>query len=130
MSDQAKVMIAIIAAVCIMFCAVMFSDAQPLTASWYSVESCLKESGQFTMANGKEFKDEDFTCASWDYDFGTRLRITNALSGKAVIAVVSDRGPNKRLYARGRVIDLSKMAFAEIADLRKGVIEITIKELI
>ena len=101
--------------------------AENLTASYYTVKSCLKESGQFTMSNGKELKDEAFTCASWDYPFKTVLLITNENNGKSVYVVVSDRGPNRTLYRKGRKIDLSKAAFQKISSLRQGIIPIKIK---
>jgi len=102
---------------------------EPLTASWYSEASCLAESGQCIMANGQPLDDSALTCASWDYRFGTSLKITNIDNGKSVIVTVTDRGPAKRLYKRGRVIDLSKQAFLNIADLKKGIINIKIEEL-
>jgi len=37
---------------------------------------------------------------------------------------VNDRGPRKQL---GRKIDLSKAAFKKIADLRRGVIKVTLQ---
>ena len=79
------------------------------------------------MANGKKLKDEELTCASWDYDFGTTLEITNAENHKRVRVTVTDRGPNKALYKKGRVIDLSKGAFSRIAPLKQGVIPIKIE---
>lgn len=99
------------------------------TASWYSRESCIKESGQCVMANGKELDDEAFTCASWDYAFRTQLRIRNTENNRYVICRVTDRGPSKRLYRKGRTIDLSKVAFRAIADLQQGIIEVQIKEV-
>lgn len=97
------------------------------TASWYSIESCIKESGQYTMANGKELNDELLTCASWDYAFGTKLHITNIRNGKSCVVRVSDRGPARRLYRMGRIIDLSKRAFSELALLEQGIIEVNVK---
>lgn len=101
-------------------------QAETLTASWYSVESCRREGTSGIMSNGKELKNEDMVCASWDYPFQTILRITNITNGRSVEVVVSDRGPAKRLYKKGRVIDLSKGAFAKIANLKQGVIPIKI----
>ena len=103
------------------------------TASWYSVESCKRE-GTWQkygglMANEEKFKNEEKTCASWDYEFGTKLIVTNLQNNKSTIVVVSDRGPNKKLYKKGRIIDLSKRAFSEIADSKQGVIEVEIKEI-
>ena len=71
--------------------------------------------------------DEEFTCASWDYNFGDHLYITNADNKKSVIVKVTSRGPARWLYRKGRQIDLSKRAFAEIADLEQGIIPVEIK---
>ena len=102
-----------------------------ITASWYSIKSTKKE-GTFQkykgrMANGELFNEDHFVCASWDYDFETNLRITNLKNGKSIVVRVADRGPNKELYKRGRIIDLSRYAFSTIADLSEGVISITVK---
>lgn len=103
-------------------------NAYGQTASWYSYESCVAEgtSGRYT-ASGERFNHQDLTCASWDYKFGTQVKVTNLKNGKSVIARVNDRGPAKRLYKKGRVIDLSKASFARIADLREGVIPVKIE---
>ena len=96
-------------------------------ASWYSKASCQKEgtSGVKT-ASGKVFDENADTCASWFYPFGTKLRVT--YKNKSVIVVVTDRGPSKKLVAKGRIIDLSKGAFEKLAPLSKGVIQVTIEE--
>jgi len=98
-------------------------------ASWYSEESCRREGTSGIMANGKEFKDENFTCASWDYPFGTLLRVTNTENGKEIYCEVTDRGPSKRLYRQGRTLDLSKSAFNRIASLEQGVIKVKVVEI-
>ena len=98
-----------------------------LTASWYSVESCKREGTSGIMANGRKLNDEKFTCASWDYPFGTILKITNLRSGKCVLAVVTDRGPSKKLYRKGRILDLSKSAFSQIANLKQGLVPVKIE---
>lgn len=98
-------------------------------ASYYTVESCLLESGQYQMANGRMLNDKEFTCASWDYPFGTRLEITNTQTHRKVISVVTDRGPAKSLYRKGRKIDLSKASFEAIADLKDGIIEVEIRKI-
>lgn len=96
-------------------------------ASWYSVDSCLKESGQYVMANGERLRDDVYTCASWDYPFGSVLRVTNLATRKYIMVKVTDRGPARRLYKKGRIIDLSKRAFSEIADLKQGLIQVEVK---
>jgi len=102
-------------------------------ASWYSVESCKRE-GTWAkygglMANGRIFDDTKLTCAMWGVPFGSRFRVTNVSNGRSVIVEVTDRGPAKRLVKKGRIIDLSKGAFAEIANLRQGIIQVKIEEV-
>ena len=99
-------------------------------ASWYSVESCLREGTSGIMANGEVLNDERKTCASWDYPFGTKLQVTNLHNGRSVVVLVTDRGPAKRLYKKGRTIDLSKRAFSELASLKQGIIEVKVKEIL
>jgi len=81
------------------------------------------------MANGKQFSDNNKTAASWDYSFGTKLKVTCIRTGRSTIVEVTDRGPSKKLYKKGRVIDLSKSAFASIAPLEWGIIEVKIEEV-
>lgn len=93
-------------------------------ASWYSNK---EHSPRSLMANGEVFDDGQFTCASWDYRFGTRLLISNRNTGAKVVVEVTDRGPAKRLYRMGRIIDLSKAAFARIAPLKQGLAKVQIE---
>jgi len=96
-------------------------------ASYYTVESCMKESGQAIMANGKELKDDMLITASWDFPFGTLLRITNLANNKSVIVTVSDRGPNRRLYRKGRKIDLSYEAMRRLDGIKRGLIQVEVE---
>lgn len=107
-------------------CAFLLSQvawAASFTASWYST----KDSFQL-MANGQPLKDNNLTAASWDYPLGTRVRVTNLNNDRTVIVTITDRGPAKRLYNKGRVIDLSMGAFRAIASLRDGVIPVNIQK--
>jgi len=81
-------------------------------------------------ASGKELDDEDYTCAIWDYKFGTVLKVTNLETGASVQVTVTDRGPSKKLYKeKNRIIDLSKRAFSTIASLSQGVTKVQIAEV-
>ena len=114
-------------ALCSFFC--YTAHAEVTEASYYTRASCIKESGQAVMANGKELDDGLCTAASWDYKFGKVLLVTNVENGKAVRVVCTDRGPAKRLYRLGRKLDLSKKAFSSIADIKQGIIKVNIKEV-
>ena len=91
------------------------------TASYYSYE-CAK----LPMANGRPFDPEKRTCASWFYGFGTVLSVRSLDTGHITYVVVTDRGPNKRLVKKGRVIDLSRRAFEDICDLEKGLTRVIV----
>lgn len=53
---------------------------------------------------------------------GTEVRVTNVANGKTVAVVINDRGP----YVDGRIIDLSDDAFARLAPLGVGTINVRI----
>ena len=97
------------------------------TASWYSRHSVLKEGNSGITASGEVFDDKAYTCAVWGEKFGETLEVTNLTNGLSVKVRVTDRGPAKRLVKKGRIIDLSKRAFAEIADLKQGVIPVRVE---
>ena len=103
---------------------------QPQTASWYSIKSCLAEGSSGIMANGRRLRDEGvYTAAMWDQPFGSRVLVRNLANGREVICTITDRGPAKRLVRKGRIIDLNRAAFAAIADLRKGVINVKVTRI-
>ena len=103
--------------------------AEITTASYYTRASCLREGTSGIMANGKELNDEKLTCASWVYRFGTVLMVTNLANGRTVKVTVTDRGPSKRLYRMGRVIDLSKRAMRELDGIKRGVIQVRVEKI-
>jgi len=90
-------------------------------ASWYS----QSDPGiLLTTANMERFDDSELTCAVWDMPFNTILKVTNLENSKTVIVRVNDRGPAKRL---NRPIDLTKEAFSRIADLDKGLADVSVE---
>ncbi|MBU1864285.1 MAG: septal ring lytic transglycosylase RlpA family protein [Candidatus Omnitrophica bacterium] len=96
-------------------------------ASWYSTKSTLAEGNPgYTTASGESFKDEGLTCAMRSRDFGKYYKVTNLANNKSVIVKHTDFGPNEKLYKKGRIVDLSKGAFAKIADLDEGLVKVKI----
>jgi rare lipoprotein A len=90
-------------------------------ASWYS----QNDPGiLLTTANMERFDDSQLTCAVWDIAFNTILKVTNLENGKSVLVRVNDRGPARRL---NRPIDLTKEAFSRIADLEKGLADVSVE---
>lgn len=100
---------------------VVITPAITGVASWYSENDpgVLK-----TTANMEIFDDSQLTCAMWEIPFGTKIKVTNLKNNKSVIVRVNDRGPAKRLVKEGRVIDLTKEAFAQLSALKDGLIPI------
>jgi rare lipoprotein A len=90
-------------------------------ASWYSQDD---PGILLTTANMERFDDSQLTCAIWDLPFNTILKVTNLENGKSVIVRVNDRGPARRL---NRTIDLTKTAFSKIADLDKGLADVSVE---
>ena len=89
-------------------------------ASWYGE----KHRG-LLMANGQRFDPDKCTAASWFYDLGTKVVVTH--EDRTVIVEITDRGPAKSLLKKGRIIDLSRAAFAKLADLDLGIIDVTVR---
>ncbi|MBI5150349.1 MAG: septal ring lytic transglycosylase RlpA family protein [Candidatus Omnitrophica bacterium] len=95
-------------------------------ASWYSRYS---PGINKRTANNEIFNDQALTAAMWDVPFNQLVKVTNLDNGKSVVVRVNDRGPHKRFVRRGRVIDLSRQAFLQIAPPRKGLINVQIELL-
>lgn len=56
---------------------------------------------------------------------GSYAKVTNKGNGKTVIVKINDRGP----FGTNRIIDLDKVAFAKIASLGAGVIDVKVEEI-
>jgi rare lipoprotein A len=69
-----------------------------VVATWYAT-------GKRT-ANGQVFNPEGLTAAHRTMPFGSRVRVTNPQSGKAVTVVINDRGP----FVKGVTLDLARGA--------------------
>jgi resuscitation-promoting factor RpfB len=52
--------------------------------------------------------------------FGTQVKVTSLATGRSVVVVINDRGP----YVGGRIIDLSDDAYAQLAHLGSGTIQV------
>jgi rare lipoprotein A (peptidoglycan hydrolase) len=61
-------------------------------------------------------------CAHPTIPKGTVVTVTDLATGASTTCVVTDRGP----YGTGRIIDLDRRTFAQLADPGLGVIQVTI----
>jgi len=67
-------------------------------------------------ASGERFNLHSMTAAHRTLPFGTKVIVKNIRNGKTVKVRINDRGP----FVKGRVIDLSRAAFSQIASLEDG----------
>lgn len=73
--------------------------------------------------------NDELTCAMRKANYGKNFKVCNIANDKCVIVMHTDFGPVKRLYNKGRIIDLNKLAFAQISDLDFGLINVTVEEV-
>jgi len=78
-------------------------------ASWYGSEFAGRRT-----ASGERFNPSGYTAAHRTLPFGSRVRVS--MGDKSVVVRINDRGP----FSRGRVIDLSQAAAAELGLVRAG----------
>ena len=74
-------------------------------------------------ASGERFSNSSMTAAHKRLPFGTWVVVTNINNGKTVKVRINDRGP----FVKGRIIDLTRAAFAEIENLDRGLAEVEIR---
>jgi len=89
-------------------------------ACWYGAEYQGKRT-----ASGEVFDMNKLTAAHRKLPFGTIVRVKNLQNGRTVKVRINDRGP----FTRGRIIDLSKAAAAEIGMISGGVVPVRIEVL-
>jgi rare lipoprotein A len=96
------------------------TTAKPTTTSTMGPPPpCCREEGGASYHDYPDIR----TCAHKSLPKGTALKVTNLANGKVTSCVVNDRGP----YVEGRILDLSREAFAEIAAISDGVIRVSIE---
>ena len=87
-------------------------------ASFYTVDS-----SSTLTASGETMRDDRFTCAMLDGEFGDYYMVA-AENGKSVVVRLNDRGP----YIKNRVIDLSEAAMRELHP-SAGLLKVTVYHL-
>ena len=100
-------------------CLLIANKPKMLTASYYGP----RYDGRPT-ASGQLYSHKGYTCASWDYPLGTKLRVSRG--NKSVTVICNDRGPAKRLLST-RQLDLSQSSFQKLAPLQKGLILVKVE---
>ena len=87
-------------------------------ASYYAMKFQSRKT-----ASGERFDNYAMTAAHKSLPFGTKVIVTNLKNGKTVVVRINDRGP----FVKGRIIDLSRAAFAKIENIDKGLAEVKIR---
>lgn len=90
------------------------------TASWYGPGFDGK-----TTASGEIFNQNLLTAAHRTLPFGTIVRVKCLKNGRTVDVRINDRGP----FTKGRIIDLSKAAAAQIGLIERGIGPVEIRVL-
>lgn len=75
------------------------------------------------VACGGRFNPNALTAAHKTLPCGSRVKVTNKRNGKSVVVTINDRGP----YIKGRIIDLSKAAAAQIGMIGAGVAPVNVE---
>lgn len=76
-------------------------------------------------ANGETFTAQQMTAAHKTLPFNTRVRVTELGSGRSIVVRINDRGP----YVKGRIIDLSERAAAELGMKQMGLAQVRVEVL-
>jgi rare lipoprotein A len=88
-------------------------------ATWYTA---------LITATGEHLDNDSLTCALRKKDYGKYYKVCSTDNGKCVVVRHNNFGPRKRLFRQGRIVDLSRKAFSELADLETGIINVTVTE--
>ena len=91
------------------------------TASYYANHF----EGQKT-SNGETFTQKALTAASNFFKLNTFVRVTNLLNNESVIVKITDR-MHPRMAQKGRVVDLSLKAAADIKMLGQGLAKVLVE---
>jgi rare lipoprotein A len=89
-------------------------------ASWYGP----RFHGRRT-ANGEVFNQQKMTAAHRTLRFGTRVELTHVKNGRSVEVRINDRGP----YLRGRIIDVSRAAAADLGMRNAGLAMVKLRPI-
>jgi len=105
-------------------CASQGIDPQGYSAEGRASYYGARHHGKKT-ASGERFDQHALTAAHRSLPFGSRVLVTNLRNDKRVVVRINDRGP----FVKGRIIDLSRKAAAQIDMLRAGVVPVRVEQL-
>ncbi|MBY0480331.1 MAG: septal ring lytic transglycosylase RlpA family protein [Chitinophagaceae bacterium] len=77
-------------------------------------------------ATGERYRNNKLTAASNNFKLNTWVKVTNLRNGKSVIVRINDR-MHPRMAKRGRVVDLSRAAAAELDFMKNGLVKVKVE---
>jgi rare lipoprotein A len=95
-----------------------YKRAAQMPATSYGIASFYSEDQQ--TANGEKFNPNALTAAHPTLPFGTKLRVTNVMTGRFVTVRINDRGP----FVHGRVVDVSYSAAETLGIVDRGIAKV------
>ena len=93
------------------------------TTSTSSTTSTTAPPAHSQTGQASWYDDDPGTCAHNSAPLGTILRVTNVDNGRWVNCKVTGRGP----YVQGRIVDLDRQSFGQIAAHSEGVIDVRVE---
>ena len=101
------------------------AEAEITEASWFSN---YETKNRKCADNRRHDLQKEYVAASWDYDLGTKLRVSLLNTPNiSVIVTVVDRGPAWEWYYKGRRLDLALAAFKKLANPDVGHIDVRVE---
>ncbi|MCX6206349.1 MAG: septal ring lytic transglycosylase RlpA family protein [Bacteroidetes bacterium] len=79
-------------------------------------------------ATGEYYRNSKLTAASNNYKLNTWVKVTNLSNDKFVIVRINDR-MHPRMAKKGRVVDLSRVAAAELDFMKKGLTRVRVEPI-
>jgi rare lipoprotein A len=76
-------------------------------------------------ASGQIYNRNRLSAAHKTLPLGTKIRVTDTLTGNSIVVKVNDRGP----FVKGRIIDLSREAASELGMIKRGVSSVKLEVL-
>ncbi|HJV25592.1 MAG TPA: septal ring lytic transglycosylase RlpA family protein [Aromatoleum sp.] len=80
-------------------------------------------------ASGEPFDRHEMVAAHPYYPLGTRVRITARESGRAALVRINDRGPARKSWKKGVIIDLSPAAASKLGIVKEGLAPVKVEVL-
>jgi rare lipoprotein A len=79
-------------------------------------------------STGEIYRNKKFTAASNNFKLNTWVKVTRISNNKSVIVRINDR-MHKKMAKKGRVVDLSRIAAAELGMIKHGLTKVIVEEV-